>query len=154
MSGPWTCWMFSQVLPVRFFWIASCRKGCRDSSIRTTSWDESMLVSSTVGREKNKEQGCRGGTLPPRWHPESLLQEIDNLGVKRKGFPNRENNWQLVNKNNEGSGLHYIDDSTEKLYKKVKRKVLLVSHKPVSQIFHKTQRYKGALVTTFLCFWR
>jgi hypothetical protein len=40
--------MFSQVLPVRFFWMASWRKGCRDSSIRTTSWEDSMLMSRTV----------------------------------------------------------------------------------------------------------
>ena len=73
---------------MRFFWIASCRKGCRDSSIRTTSWDESILVSSTVGGEKNKEQGCRVAL--------SLLDDILRLCYRRSTtLESRERAFQI-----------------------------------------------------------
>lgn len=56
--------------------------------MRTTSWDESMLVSSTVGGEKSRGQGCQGSMPPSRCHPGSALKEMGDLGVKRKALPN------------------------------------------------------------------
>lgn len=58
--------------------------------MRTTSWDESMLVSSTVGGEKSRGQGGKG--------QHSLLDAILGLRYKRwttwesrgKVFPMKE----------------------------------------------------------------
>lgn len=92
----------------------------------------------------------------------SLLDDILSLCYRRsttlesreRAFQIKKITGNLLTRMTRKVDYTYIDDSTGKLYKKVRREVSLVSHKPVSQISHKTQRYKGDLVTTFLSFWR